>query len=197
MTGEGVEERGEWAVRAALRSVLDEAYQQIEAGAFDEPRHPHFAAALSHVVLCVDDALQLLKGIGQRVSLTADVEFRVPKRGQADLTGLISAIRNVIAHRRSKRHEHLNIFLSRMVVIGKSRPVMMIGGIAHAGNPYEDDVAVFWGEDRLLIRRNLYRAIFEANARLPARDRLNLSFDHWFRRSPYEFCGSVSGGWFW
>lgn len=186
-----------WSERNTVKSGIVQISRLYSATAYSDPTTVHFAAAISHSVICLNDALVLLDDRGTRVDTREDVSFEAGKPKDNDLTALIRAIRNVICHRGSDRHNDAGIFLQCVSVSGVTDAAMLVNGKPLLSNPYPDDLALFWGPNRLLINRNLLRAAFEAYERVAAPHDERLPFDHMFRRSPSEFCGSVRSGWRW
>lgn len=115
-------------------------------------------AAFALLMIHLKDALQLLKLSGQRVDFTDDVTA-------GDVTDLISNMRNAICHIGSPLRRIGNQgTLSFCTAFGKG--VLLSTPTLTLENPYEDDVAFFYGEHRVFLRRHIHRSYAEARNRL-------------------------------
>lgn len=119
-------------------------------------------AALALLLINLKDVLGALKTLGHRIDFNDDVD------GGGDITDLVANMRNAICHNGSPLRmfdPENNNSLSFNVITGKLT-LMQIGDFV-IGNPYPDDVAFFYGRLRILLVRQIYRAIREARTVFP------------------------------
>jgi hypothetical protein len=113
--------------------------------------------ALTSALIYMNDALQLAVLRGLRIAdKGADIQ---PVGKEGDLTSLIGAARNAACHMGSKRHiadAHDNYFRF-MMLMGKCIAVQI--NTLKIENPYDDDVAIYFGNTRIFLRRNLQLAL--------------------------------------
>lgn len=142
----------------ACQSHLSNVGNLIRSDAFIRVDRVEFQACVMAAVIYIDAVLSILARRDARVSCQDDVEFSVPSSGTKDLTGLFSALRNVVAHPNSRKNEVPDAgFFAFNTQVGRGL-IAQMGDIPAGENPFTDDVAVFWGPNRLLIKRNLVRA---------------------------------------
>ena len=149
-----------------LCRVIDTSLQMCERIAstpFQTARIPwQSEAALALLLINLKDVLGALKTLGHRIDFDDDID------GGGDITDLVADMRNAICHNGSPLRMFdpaNNNSLSFVVVIGEGT-VMQIGDYVIA-NPYQDDVAFFYGKFRILLRRQIHRAIREAKRVFP------------------------------
>jgi hypothetical protein len=112
-------------------------------------------AAFVLLTINLNDALQALAKVNARVGFADDVS-------EGDVTDLISKLRNAGCHIGSSiRHFGSDGMLYFNVLVGKGS-LFRLGSSNELTNPYDDDVAVFYGKYRVLLRRHLRRAHAEA-----------------------------------
>ena len=125
--------------------------------------HPLYLSALTELTIRVND----LVGKAAATGHTIDFDDDVIKHGEVlDVRSLINFIRNAVCHVSSETHklDNLNAWISFNSQIGKGC-FMEINGQRLECN-YEDDIAFFFGEQRIYLRRHLLRAFEEAGAAL-------------------------------
>lgn len=128
------------------------------------PRRAVFQACLTHFLVCLNDLLQKLDRLGHRISFNADVPIQ---KGVADITDLISQARNAACHISSQKHlVDVNVKFTRSVFVGKpfTGNLVKTPNVVVPGLQYDDDITIQFGELRLLVYRNLIRALDEAQA---------------------------------
>lgn len=152
-------------VQSEIRSDIHRIETVLGSGIFDAGRasNPLFLSALTEVLIRVRDLLAKAEKHTQRVSFTDDV---IVKGKVNDVTGLVAFIRDAVCHIDSDKHDHdeVQARVSFNVVFGKAC-LAEINGI-RIESEYGDDVAFFFGPQRLYLRRHLVRAYKEAEASL-------------------------------
>ena len=119
-------------------------------------------ASFALLMINMKDFLHILRVDGQRISFTDDVP------DGRDVTDLITDMRNAICHIGSAdRHFAPGSTLSFGRMSGQGILVKM--GDLELGNPYQDDVAFFYGKHRVFLKRHAHRATQEANALIGAK----------------------------
>jgi hypothetical protein len=121
------------------------------------------SSAFIELMICLRDLLQKAEDHAERISFTDDV---MTNDYVHDITDAVTAVRDACCHINSFKR----LFDDRgnrgsfMVIYGK-------GNLAKIGNlelksDYEDDIAFFYGKNRLYINRHIVRAFKEATALL-------------------------------
>jgi len=121
------------------------------------------SAAFTELVICLRDLLHKTEKYAKRISFTDDV---MTNEYVHDITDAVTAVRDACCHINSFKR----LFDDRgnrgsfLVIYGK-------GNLARIGDlelksDYEDDIAFFYGKNRLYIKRHIIRAFKEAMARL-------------------------------
>jgi len=126
-------------------------------------RHPLLPSALTELLIRIRDLLAKAEKYAQRVSFTDDV---IVKGKVNDVTGLIAFVRDAVCHIDSGKNDHdeVQARVSFNVVFGKACLAELNG--VRIESEHEDDVAFFFGAQRLYLRRHLVRAYNEASASL-------------------------------
>jgi len=123
--------------------------------------NPRFFAEGAFMLLMVNlnDVLRGLSAAELRVNFNDDLT-------KGDVTDLIANVRNAICHVGSpQRHVDENSnSLSFCVMVGAG--VLAKINDIEIGNPYQDDVAFFYGKYRVLLKRHIHKAFVEATKRL-------------------------------
>lgn len=134
----------------SCKRVLETPFYQFEPGWARE-------AAFTYLMIQMKDLLLTLDRLGGRVSFTDDV------LSGGDITDLVREMRNAVAHNGSPlRHADKNQNgVAFGMVVGKGPFGRFHGEVLEC--PYEDDVAFFYGKLRILLRRQIWRAIDEAS----------------------------------
>ena len=148
-------------IKSQIFSNIDGVARLLSTGVFaTEVLRPFQEPVFISVILKLDDLLQKFRILNQRISFTDDI-------GSGDITDLVNKIRNAICHLNSDENmldgESKIKFVFNMI-IGKSSNVIQIGQMATAASDYEDDIAFFYGEHRIYLRRHLVRLINESRS---------------------------------
>lgn len=114
-------------------------------------------------MICLRDLLHKAEKYGQRVSFTDDI---MPNEYVKDVTGAITAVRDACCHIDSFKRlfDDRGNRGSYMVAYGKCN-LAKIDDL-ELKSEYEDDIAVFYGKNRLYFNRHIVRAFNEARQQL-------------------------------
>jgi len=122
------------------------------------PDDPCFRALITQSLIDLEQILKLLQKDGFRLTSTDDLEFNCTDKHTEDLSSLIYVCRNAAVHFMSTHRVRIEQVRAPFnVQVGRGSVVNLFG--TELNCPYEDDTAVFWGPQRLLLQRNLIRAI--------------------------------------
>ncbi len=125
--------------------------------------NPLLLSALTELVIRVRDLLAKAQNHAVAVSFQDDVLL---KGKVTDVTSLISYVRDAVCHIDSKKHDHdqFNARISFNVMIGAGC-LAEINGV-RLESTYGDDIAFFFGPQRLYLKRHIVRAYKEAVSQL-------------------------------
>jgi hypothetical protein len=115
-------------------------------------------AVFIYLMVYLNDILRLVQR-EHRVSFNEDV--RVPDKPQADVTDLVSKVRNACCHIGSPAHIFNDIVHSRFCMVVGKGSLFNINGQTIGGD-YEDDIAFIFGPLKIYYRRHIIRAFNEA-----------------------------------
>jgi hypothetical protein len=125
--------------------------------------HPLFEAAITQLLIGLNDLLQKAKRDGKRVALIDHVQIT---EGRADVTDLIRDCRNAACHISTGLHNLGTNKFTFNTISGKRPNAFRIGNLT-LGCEFEDDIAAYWGESRLYLKRNALVAFQAAIEVLP------------------------------
>lgn len=113
-------------------------------------------AHVTLVLIHLNELLQRADGLGRRVDFADDVEY--PGRENADVSDLINRARGAACHigSQTNRIGEGSRFVFN-VIYGKHPTGFEIHGKT-LGCPFEGELAIFYGETRILLERHLRRA---------------------------------------
>lgn len=116
-------------------------------------------AAFALLLINLRDALGIADRLGRRIDFTDDLPIG------RDITDAVADMRNAICHNGSPLRmfdpdNRNSLSFGRMVGAG----TLLKTDELELSNPYPDDVAFFYGKQRLLLKRHIYRAIEELRA---------------------------------
>ncbi|EGH74770.1 hypothetical protein [Pseudomonas syringae] len=120
-----------------------------------------FESALTHLLINLHDLMQKARIDEKRIVFTDDIELT---KSIADITDLVSTCRNAVCHISSGEHLIDSGKFTFCVVTGLSPNAFVINDKAR-GCEHIDDIAVYFGETRIYLKRHLLRA-FELIAKL-------------------------------
>jgi hypothetical protein len=125
--------------------------------------NPLQQSAFIDLVICLRDLLAKCEKYGHRVAFSDDV---LHNEYVKDVTDAVTAVRDACCHIDSfKRHfDNRNNRGSYLMAFGKAN-LAKIGDL-QLNSDYADDVAFFYGANRLYLRRHIVRAFEEAKNHL-------------------------------
>jgi hypothetical protein len=143
-----------------IRSVLDFGIFTSE-----NSKHPLCPSALTELLIRLRDLLAKSENFAERVSFQDDVTI---KGKVNDITSLVTFVRDALCHVDSGKHDHdeIQARISFNVIFGKGRLARL--GSVSIESQYDDDVAFFFGPQRLYLRRHIIRAFDDARNNLLA-----------------------------
>ena len=141
-----------------IRSILDFGIFTSE-----NSTHPLFPSALTELLIRLRDLLAKCEKFARRLSFQDDVMI---KGDVNDVTSLVAFVRDALCHIDSGKHDHdeVQARISFSVIFGKAR-LAQLGNVSIESR-YDDDVAFFFGPQRLYLRRHIIRAFDEARNNL-------------------------------
>lgn len=144
-------------VKSQMQSSIYQIDKLLRTGVFNTPVLSDFQEPVFlSIIIKLNDLLQKLSQLGERINFSDDI-------ASGDVTDLTNKIRNAVDHPTSGEHildKQAQIKTTFCVAVGKSN-MMSING-KKIGSDYEDDIAIFFGEHRMYLKRHLIRALNEA-----------------------------------
>src|SRR3989344_721370 len=148
-------DKNNFFIKSQISSNIDSIARLLNTGVFGaEVLRPFQEPVFVSIILKLDDLLQKFRILGKRISFKDDIR-------DGDITDLVNKIRNAICHLNSDENmlnDKSQIKFVFNVVIGKGTAVQ-IDEKAAAVSDYEDDIAFFYGEHRIYLKRHLVRLI--------------------------------------
>jgi hypothetical protein len=125
--------------------------------------NPLLLSALTELLILVRDLLAKSQNYASRVDFTDDVSI---KGNVIDVTSLISFVRDAVCHIDSEKHHHDEVpaRISFNVVFGAGCFAQI--NDVRIESQYSDDIAFFFGPQRVYLYRHIIRAYKEAASRL-------------------------------
>ena len=150
--------KDEFYVKSQTKSNIRDVNNLLNTGVFNvlvlQPfQEPTFVS----IILKLNDLLQKFRILNKRISFKDDIS-------KGDITDLISKIRNAICHLSSgenllDKESQLKFVFN--IAIGKVNAVQLNGKIV-AKSEHDDDIAFFYGENRVYLKRHLIRVLNES-----------------------------------
>lgn len=147
----------DWFREGDIRSSMHECAAIFDSGIFNGGgRQPLLKAAVTSLLINLSDLLQKARLDGRRVSSIDSVDVSEKVK---DLTDLIKVCRNAACHISSGQHmlEGQNKFTFNCV-FGYYPNAIHLNGVSY-GSDYADDIAIFYGQYRVYVRRHLLYAL--------------------------------------
>jgi hypothetical protein len=133
----------------------------LNCGIFKSDNEGHIlqGAAFTQLMISLRDLLSKAEKYTQRIAFTDDV---LTNNHVRDITDAVTSVRNACCHLDSYEHQcdEKGNRTSFVVVYGKGK--FMKFGDLEVECEYDDDVAVFYGRNRLYLKRHIVRAFREA-----------------------------------
>lgn len=150
--------KDDFFVKSQIQSDIRDIKTLLNTGVFNAPvLRPFQEPVFVSIILKLDDLLQKFRILNQRINFKDDI-------ASGDITDLVNKIRNAICHLNSDENlldkKTQTKFVFNMLV-GKVNAVKIEGNIA-AKSDYDDDIAFFYGEHRIYLKRHLIRVLNEA-----------------------------------
>lgn len=117
-------------------------------------------ASLTFLLINLNDLLQKLDWMGHRLETKDDIH---PSCKAVDVTALINNARNAACHLNSGNHLLDKNKVAYCVVRGRFPNAIWMNGVA-LGCEYPDDTAIFFGANRVYLKRHIARSLETAAA---------------------------------
>ncbi|HGF5190512.1 TPA: hypothetical protein ACF35N_004589 [Vibrio parahaemolyticus] len=151
--------------KSDIETSLSRIDKLFSCGIFssENSANPLLQSALTELLIRIRDLMAKSKKYASEVSFTEDINTTDKINNVSDA---IKFVRDAICHIDSNNHNHeqCNARISFNVAYGKC--VLMKINDTVIGSDYEDDVAFFFGDQKLYLNRHLKRAYEEAKANL-------------------------------
>ena len=143
-----------------ISSSLNEFKKLISSNIFNQPDNPFFKSALIHLLILSRDLTQKSYIKGKTIDFTDDM---VVTDKIKNVTFLIKHARDAVCHIDSQNHvlcQENNIMFSFNVIFGKGT-LAQIGDLTMTSD-YDDDICIFFGDQKIYLVRHIIRAVKEA-----------------------------------
>jgi hypothetical protein len=145
-------------IKSQISSNINNVRNLLNTGVFEAPILKQFhEPVFVSIILKLNDLLQKFDKLGNRINFNDDID-------SGDITDLINKIRNAICHLDSPENlldKKTEIKFVFNMVIGKVNAIV-IGDKIVAKSDYDDDIAIFYGEYRIYLKRHIIRIINES-----------------------------------
>ncbi|WP_454825348.1 hypothetical protein [Paraburkholderia xenovorans] len=161
-TAENVSEQTkqrEWLRAMQIGEAVSNCKKLFACGVFSDggAGSPMFEPAVVFLLINLNDLLQKADDSGHRVTFN---DYIGASAGINDVTTLVNKCRNAACHiGSSESNIDTNVF-KFTVVVGEVPNAMRIGEHIY-GCDFADDIAIFYGKNRLYLRRHAQRALDE------------------------------------
>lgn len=149
-----------WIRSGDIQTSIYKCQELFNSGVFSSGgiSNPLFEPAVVFLIINLNDLLGKSKADGMRISIVDHVD---QTESIKDVTDLVRECRNSAVHISSGEHlfESIGKFTFN-VVAGLSPSAFSLNGITLGGD-FADDIAIYYGEKRIYLRRHLLSA-FEA-----------------------------------
>jgi|SRR3989344_3852598 len=153
-------DKNNFFIKSQIQSNIRSIAQLIDTGVFNADvlnifREPVFVS----IILKFNNLLQKFSQLENRIVFKDDISV-----GDIDITELIRRVRNAIGHLDSNENmlnDESQCKFVFNVVSGKMQNAFVINGKSY-GSDYEDDIAVFYGEYRIYLKRHIVKAFQES-----------------------------------
>lgn len=124
----------------------------------DGVKSPLFKSAITELLIYIHDMLQTADAFGLRVRLAEHLPDWAPV---GDVTDLVARCRDAACQVSAGQAFFERNRFSFALVVGRVPEAVTIDGVPR-GSDFDDDIALFFGADRLYLRRNLLDAYTQA-----------------------------------
>lgn len=145
-----------WMRSADIRSSISRCQEIFNSGIISQQNSSGtlFESAITLLLINLSDLLAKASQDGHRVSFSDDVRETEKIK---DVTDLVRTCRNAACHIGSGEHK-IDFGKFTFCVIGGYAPgAFHINGIER-GSDYHDDIAIYYGDNRLYVRRHLLKS---------------------------------------
>ena len=150
--------------RIVLESYLQKCQKLFSTGIFRQHESPLFQSAIVHLLVLLKELTSMVANDGNRVKFQDDI---LPSNELKDVTHLIAVCRNAACHILSKENYIAgDIYSTANTIFGYAPNIWECGGVLR-GCDFADDVAFFYGEYRIYLRRHLLRVVNEISYKYP------------------------------
>lgn len=149
-------DKNNFFIKTQIESNINDVENLLSTGVFSAEilrsfQEPVFVS----IILKLDDLLQKLRILDERISFTDDID-------SGDITDLVNNIRNAICHLNSPENmldKEKQIKFVFNISVGRAN-IMQIGKTV-VKSDYDDDIAFFFGENRVYLKRHIARILKE------------------------------------
>lgn len=154
-------DKNDFFVKTGIEGDIKRIAELLNTGVFSASVLGVFQeATFTGVMIRMHDLLQKLNQLGKRISFTDDIETSEEMK---DITDLVRRLRYAVCHIESGEHlldkEHKGK-VSFCVAVGKVNAISENGKTLKSD--YADDIRIFYGELGIYLRRNIIRALEDA-----------------------------------
>ncbi|WP_252720727.1 hypothetical protein [Acinetobacter sp. RIT698] len=147
-----------------IASSLSEFKKLISSNIFNQPQNPFFKSALIHLLILSRDLTHKSYIKGKTIDFTDDM---VVTNKINNVTFLIKHARDAVCHIDSDNHvlsKENNIMFTYNVIVGKG--VLAQFGDLVMSSDFDDDICIFFGDQKIYLFRHIIRAVKEAESYL-------------------------------
>lgn len=150
-------DKNNFFIKTQISSNINDVENLLSTGIFSTTiLRPFQEPVFVSIILKLDDLLQKFRILDERVNFTDDV-------ASGDITDLVNNIRNAVCHLSSSENildKENQIKFVFNIAIGKGSIIQI--GEKIVGSDYDDDIAFFFGENRIYLKRHIIRLLKES-----------------------------------
>jgi len=149
--------------KTQLQQNLKRIAELINSGVFSANiLSPISASVFTELMISLNDVLQKIDDLGHRINFQEDIS-------EGDVTDLVCSVRNAVCHEDSgerflNRTKSSTVKISFSIVVGKGTSGVI--NERELKSDYDDDIAFFFGEHRIYLKRHIIRSFQKAQARV-------------------------------
>ncbi|NIF72781.1 hypothetical protein F3J16_21725 [Burkholderia sp. Ap-962] len=147
-----------------VRTAWETCRQLFDLNVFDPDQrgNPALQSVIIHQLICLNDLLQKASKDGARVNFSDHVTQTDKIK---DVTDLVRECRNAACHIGSTLSD-VDFGKFAFVAIRGKGDAIVFNGEPAAGNEFDDDIAIYYGNMRIYVRRHIARALREVKTAL-------------------------------